>query len=60
MKSLGPYTTSLEEIMSQTDPSRTPVIVSVGQVTEKDAIVSAIGLAEIAARKALEDAPGLG
>ena len=60
MKSLGPYTTSLEEIMSQTDPSRTPVIVSVGQVTEKDAIVSAIGLAESAARKALEDAPGVG
>lgn len=60
MESLGPYTASLEEIMSHTDPSRTPVIVSVGQVTEKDVIVSAIGLAESAARNALEGAPGVG
>lgn len=45
--------------MSQSDPARIPVIVAVAQVTEKEAIVDAIGLAERAARSALEEAPSL-
>ncbi len=45
--------------MSPTDPSRVPVVVCVAQVTEKEAIVDAIGLAEQAAQKALGGAERL-
>ena len=45
--------------MSDLDPQRIPVVVSVGQVTEKEAIVDAIGLAEQAARRAFEGAETL-
>ncbi len=41
------------------DPSRTPVLVGIGQSIERDGIASAIELAERAAEAALEDAPGL-
>ncbi|NNL85822.1 MAG: acetyl-CoA acetyltransferase [Myxococcales bacterium] len=45
--------------MSQPSPERTPVIVGVGQVTERSEVTSAIALAERACRRALDEAPGL-
>jgi acetyl-CoA C-acetyltransferase len=41
------------------DAERIPVVVGVGQVTERDALVDAIGLAARAGEAALADAPGL-
>ncbi len=41
------------------DPSRTPVIVGIGQSIERDEIVSPAEMAERAARAAFDDAPGL-
>lgn len=41
------------------DPSRTPVIVGIGQSIERDEIVSPADLASRAARAAFDDAPGL-
>ena len=41
------------------DPSRTPVLVGIGQSIEREAITTAVELAARAAEAALEDAPGL-
>ncbi len=41
------------------DPDRTPVIVAVGQTESRDLTLGPLELAEIAARKALDAAPGL-
>ena len=41
------------------DPSRTPVLVGIGQSIEREAITTAVELAARAAEAAFEDAPGL-
>lgn len=45
--------------MSQPNPERVPVIVGVGQATERSEVTSAIAMAERAARSAIEEAPHL-
>ncbi len=45
--------------MSRPDPTRTPVLVGVGQSIEREQLVSVVDLTERASRNAFEDAPGL-
>jgi len=45
--------------MSQSDPSRIPVLVGLGQSIEREKLVSIVDLTETASYAAFEDAPGL-
>ncbi len=48
-----------ENLVSRSDPARTPVLVGLGQSIERRGLVTVVDLTERAARAAFADAPGL-